>query len=169
MYAIDEHDRVVPFDGVPKLDAVASPIVLAPPSAVVLVYVIATPPHEWDRVWVETRATEPKQLAVVKFPGASSHMLGLPNDEVLHGHPLSSRGLQAYSAQEVLNSSWVRGLERVNSVHDRHDRERFLKLRHFIFTFHDVTFECIASRFSSETSCHSAVDILLPLMKEAEL
>jgi len=36
----------------------------------------------------------------------------------------------------------------MNSVHRLHDRDQFLKSkRHFIFAFHDSTFECIAHNF----------------------
>jgi hypothetical protein len=74
-------------------------------------------------------------------------MFGPPNDEAFAGHPLSVRGLTPYGVFEVKNSSWVRRLERMNSVHPRHKPERFARLKHFIFTFHDTTFECIAEGF----------------------
>jgi hypothetical protein len=78
-------------------------------------------------------------------------MLGPPNDEALLGHPLAARGLSHYGAYEVIDSSWIRKLERMNSVHDRHDSSRFFKdKRHFVFTFHDSTFECIARGFEVE-------------------
>jgi hypothetical protein len=40
----------------------------------------------------------------------------------------------------------------MNSVHPQHNRERFLaRKRHFIFAFHDSTFECIAEAFEIST------------------
>lgn len=69
-------------------------------------------------------------------------MFGPPNDEAFAGHPLADRGLNPYSVAEVQRSSWIRGLERMNSVHARHSRERFLEhKRHFVFAFHDSTFK----------------------------
>lgn len=41
----------------------------------------------------------------------------MPNDESLHGHPLFERGLAFYGAFRVENSSWIRALVRINSVH----------------------------------------------------
>ena len=35
-------------------------------------------------------------------------------------------------------------VERINSVHNGHRPERYDKLMHFIFTFHDSMFECVA-------------------------
>ena len=37
-----------------------------------------------------------------------------------------------------------RQLERMNSVHALHNPERFSRLVHFVFSFHDSTFECVA-------------------------
>jgi hypothetical protein len=59
-----------------------------------------------------------------------------------------SRGLAPYGEFEVVASSWIRSLERMNRVHPRHDAARFAELRHFIFTFHDKTFECVAKGVS---------------------
>jgi hypothetical protein len=75
-------------------------------------------------------------------------MFGPPNDEAFSGHPLASRGLSPWIVQEVVCSSWIRGLERMNSVHPYHRREAFSAFRHFVFAFHDSTFECVAEDFS---------------------
>ena len=76
-------------------------------------------------------------------------MFGPPNDEAFDGHPLASRGLTPYAEFEVIDSSWLRQLEKMNSVHPYHNRERFMaNLHHFVFAFHDSTFECIAASFS---------------------
>jgi hypothetical protein len=44
-------------------------------------------------------------------------MMGAPNEEAIAGHPLSDRGVEAFAAFEVKNSSWIRNLELMNSVH----------------------------------------------------
>lgn len=85
-------------------------------------------------------------VGVVRFR-ACAHMFGPPNDEAFGGHPLAGRGLRPYGAFEVVGSSWIRQLERMNSVHERHRPERFAKLRHFVLSFHDSTFECVAEHF----------------------
>ena len=59
-----------------------------------------------------------------RFEHCYAHMFGPPNDEALRGHPLAGRGLRPYAAFEIRQSSWLRRLERMNSVHPRHDRER---------------------------------------------
>lgn len=80
--------------------------------------------------------------ALVEFPGCQVTQFGYPNDEALDGHPLWGSVLDAYAVFEVLNPSWARRLEEQN-------RKVFpgtghWNLRHFIITFHDSTFECLA-------------------------
>jgi hypothetical protein len=43
----------------------------------------------------------------------------------------------------------------MNSVHAAHKAEDFVECRHFIFTFHDRTFECVVRAFA--ISLHDGV------------
>ena len=74
-----------------------------------------------------------------------------PNDEAFDGHPLGRRGLMPYGAFEIKHSSWIRELERMNSVHPYHSAERFEEFRHYVLSVHDTTFECVANGFDYET------------------
>jgi len=58
---------------------------------------------------------------------------------------LYQKGLRFYRVYEVQNSSWIRALERMNRVHPKHQSGMFSRYRHFIFTFHDTTLECVAN------------------------
>jgi hypothetical protein len=49
----------------------------------------------------------------------------------------------------------------MNSVHPHHDREGFARLRHYVFAFHDSTFECVARSFT-------AVEVEGPLTRVAQ-
>lgn len=90
--------------------------------------------------------TQAGKLAVIRFPLCSVFTFGSPNDEALSGHPLYGRGLQFYSVHRVESSSWIDLLERRNSVHHNHSRDRFLEdKRHYVFTFHDSTLECVVN------------------------
>jgi hypothetical protein len=130
MYTIDDQDRVVALAGVPAADAGAPmPLVIA---------------NEWNLFLSYGLAPDSQEQAILKFTSSRIHSIGPPNDEALQGHPLWHRGLCAYAILEVVGSSWIRSLERMNRVHPRHNPERYKALRHFIFTFHDGTFECIA-------------------------
>jgi len=87
--------------------------------------------------------TDDDRYAVVRFPLCSYLAFGAPNDEALDGHPLSRAGLEPYSVHEVHRSALVRELERRNSVHPMHDPASYLSQRHYVFTFHDSTLECV--------------------------
>ncbi|MFY9642450.1 MAG: hypothetical protein WCD20_19775 [Rhodomicrobium sp.] len=80
----------------------------------------------------------------IRFDSVSAHYIGWPNDEALHAHRLWGRGLTYYAMHEVANSDWLAELERRNSVHPRHIPGLFLRCRHFIGTYKDGTFECVA-------------------------
>lgn len=80
--------------------------------------------------------------AVIEFRRCLLSRFGLPNDEALPGHPLARLGLKAYGAFEVLNSSWRAEAEAQNRV--CFPATDYSEVRHFILTFHDSSFECLA-------------------------
>jgi hypothetical protein len=100
--------------------------------------------------WAPWRASVQRQVAVVRFHVAHEVYLGGPNEEAFSGHPLFEVGLSGTEFAEVKKSPWIAALERRNRVHPDHDRERFVKLRHFILPFHDETFECVAESVVGE-------------------
>jgi hypothetical protein len=150
MYRIDSRDRVAEIDAAPTPSTGAPELLLlADDHAVALRYVTA----ESDRQSEESEI----QVAIVRFD-SWAHYLGPPNDEALSGHPLYERGLRCYGMFEVQHSSWIRMMEQRNRVHDRHAPERFAQLRHFIITFHDSTFECVAESVIARTVLEKDAD-----------
>lgn len=138
MYSVDTRDTVSPLPDVPQSSAGAPcPIVLADEHTLILAYYLAA----------RDQATIDDSVAVVTFEGYDAMMFGPPNDEAFEGHPLATRGLSPYRAHEIKGSSWIRTLERMNSVHRSHRPERYDSLRHFAFAFHDSTFECVATGY----------------------
>jgi len=147
MYEVDGRDEVVPVPRAPQSSIGApSPVVVAGEHSVFLVYYIEDRDPGWDgqSVRVLDLDSANEYIAIIQFSACYAHMFGAPNDEAFTGHPLSKRGLSPYGAYEVLNSSWIRQLERMNSVHPHHNPSRFMRRHHYIFAFHDSTFECIA-------------------------
>ena len=98
-------------------------------------------------------------FAVVECERCSRSQFGYPNDEGLPEHPLYHQGLSdADGIAEVINSSWAAALEKQMETSARRiwgssydeaysvpegENQRFAG-RHFIFTFKENTFECIA-------------------------
>jgi hypothetical protein len=150
MYQVDDRDKVVKLDDAPQSSVGAPlPVVLSDEHTLLLAYLVQAPTPDWDGTSVRIVGLETtgERLALVEFLMYRTFMFGSPNDEAFAGHPLASRGLQSYAAFEIQNSSWVRQLERMNSVHPFHRPERFQRLKHFVFAFHDSTFECVAEAY----------------------
>ena len=156
MYLIDERDRVIELKDVPQSSVGAPlPIVLSDESTIVLAYIIQDSSPDTDRPG--------ESLALVEFELYQSYMFGAPNDEAFSSHPLAARGLHPYAAFRIDDSSWVRQLERMNSVHPNHNPNKFQELKHFVFAFHDSTFECVAKGFKI-LEHEGTLEGLLPIM-----
>jgi hypothetical protein len=154
MYNVDDKDRVIKLDDVPQSSVGAPlPVVLSDEGKTLLAYLRSDVPDDWDGSSIRIVGYESEwPIVIVEFKAVYALMSGPPNDEAFSGHPLYERGLHPYAAFEIINSSWIRGLEKMNSVHEYHRPERFEKMRHFVFAFHDSTLECVADGFEvSET------------------
>jgi hypothetical protein len=167
-YAPDERDRVVPLADAPQSDGGAPlPTILASDCRLLLVYLLQDTPEGWDGTRaprIVSPESEDMPVAVVEFRRPHAHIFGPPNDEVFSGHPLSGRGLSPYGAYVVEESSWIRALERMSSVHAHHKPEHFWKLTHYVFAFHDSTFECVAYEFSVSLHRGSLRDIVAAMV-----
>ena len=156
MYGVDERDRVVRMQDMPPCDVGSPrPVVLATEHELLVGYFLRTSIEEEESI---EAAEEP--VAIVRFRRPVVSTFGPPNDEAIQGHPLAARGLEPYDAFEVLDSSWVRELERRNSVHPHHDPRRYDRLRRVVLTFHDSTFECVAEGYASALGAESIESLL---------
>ena len=113
----------------------------------VLVCRASEPDPSWDGTSVKVVSPSDPALSallIYTFRGFHSIKFGGPNDEVMHGHPLSGRGLVQYGAHVIHESPWLAEEEQINSVHPHHNAEGYRRLRHYLFAFHDETFEALA-------------------------
>ena len=86
-----------------------------------------------DQVHIAYHLPDCRDSAVVTFSGVSSWNYGGPNDEGLAAHPLWGRGLTFYSFHEVLPPS--------------------ASARRWVGTFHDGTFDVVASAATVRSHC----------------
>jgi hypothetical protein len=161
MYEVDEKDRVVTLESIPQSSVGAPlPLIVANEGRTILAYYMESTDPSWNgttvRILDQERSNEP--IALIRL-ATFAHMFGPPNDEAFSGHPLASRGLHPYRAFRVENSSWIRGLERMNRVHEHHKSERFEQFQHLVFAFHDATFECVCREFDVRTEHGSMLDV----------
>jgi hypothetical protein len=163
MYQVDEKDRVIPLDDLPQSSIGAPiPLVIADEHRTALAYYLEDRDPLWDGTTVRmlNTATSDEPIAIVVFNQCYVHMFGPPNDEAFEGHPLENRGVHPYGIFRIEDSSWIRQLERMNSVHEHHKPERFWELQHLIFAFHDSTFECLCRSFDMKTRRGSLVSMV---------
>lgn len=171
MYEVDERDSVVELKDLPQ-SSVGAPIpcVLADEHRVILAYYMEERDPGWDgsTVRIVSSTTTGEPIAIVRFNICHAHMFGPPNDEAFQGHPLAKRGLHPYGVFRIEESSWIRKLEHLNSVHSCHDPERFWKLQHLVFAFHDSTFECICDGFDVTKTRGSIAGVIPDMIRLLE-
>ncbi len=167
MYQVHD-DRVIEIESAPRPDVGAPlPTVVGDEHRLLLAYIASVPDPDWDGTYVKVVSPESpnEPIAIVTFERPYCHLFGSPNDEAFEGHPLASRGLKPYSVSEVAESSWVRALERMNAVHPYHRPESFSDRHHYIFSFHDSTFECVARGFTVEVHHGSMLAVVQRMAK----
>jgi hypothetical protein len=101
---------------------------------------------------------------VVEIRGCSITKFGYPNDEALSGHPLYKRGLVGYGVFEVPNSIWIKQMTEQNRVAFPNPPDS--TQRHFIFSFHDSTFECVADELVATLSHENYQQLFERLTRE---
>jgi hypothetical protein len=87
---------------------------------------------------------EEEYVIGMKFSGPRKHRFGIPGNETIFGHPYYQQGLRAAGFYELENSDWIAELQEIARVHRYHNPDTWTKLKHYILTFHDNMFECVA-------------------------
>ena len=95
--------------------------------------------------------------AIVKLISPIKTTFGQPNDEALRGHPLYDKGLSGYNVCKVLNSKWRESIITCNRIAFPENEE--WPMRHFIISFHDSCFECLATDLEVKISNEKWNDI----------
>ncbi|RAS34413.1 hypothetical protein [Paraburkholderia bryophila] len=132
-----QEDHVVLLDSVPQPAAdAAEPFIVASARRVILAYPIAE--ADFERFGPFDPDDDPH--CTVLFPDAVFHRLGPPGEVDLEIHPLASQGLAGWSVHEVMNSSLAAEISAVESP--------IPAQRHFVITFNESTFECVASDYT---------------------
>jgi hypothetical protein len=129
-----------------------------------LLFFVKVVDPSWDGTYTTIKdpgSEQSESLALVEFDRCISAKLGDPNEDVLHdGHPLAGKGLEPYTAQLVHNSRWLAEIQKINSVHPCYRPDDWQKRNHYVFWFHDSTFECIAESFTVEVRHCSMPELL---------
>ena len=135
------------------------PMLVSGEHSLSLVFYLQAYDPDWDGTTVRLvgQNSSDESVCVVRFERPYAHMFGPPNEEAIDGHPLYKVGLKPFDAVEVIGSEWIEELCTRNSVHPYHSDDAFADFHHYIFTFHDTTFEAIASGYTVENIDQSSV------------
>lgn len=85
--------------------------------------------------------------AVVEFKRCLIARFGYPNDEARFSIPRYKD--VSYGIYEVLKSTWIEEVVRMNRYRFPHTTDAYVA-KHFLFAFHDDTFECLADDLTIE-------------------
>lgn len=169
MYQVDGSERIKPLSDVPQANGGApQPIVFSNEQRLLLAYSCSDEDEgPYDSVQIMTEESAGK-VALIEFRLPCIHMFGAPNDEAFTGHPLAQKGLQPYGAFEIEDSSWIRELAVMNRVHGRHNESRYGRLKHYAFSFHDSTFECVAESYAANLREGSLRDLMSEMLQRLQ-
>ncbi len=93
----------------------------------------------------------PEAWALVDFGWCVFAKLSSPYEceSVIDTHPLMGKGLEESTGQRVVNSCWIKDVERISAMSLDYRPECWRDLTHFIFSFTCATFECIARSYKA--------------------
>ena len=72
--------------------------------------------------------------------------------------------MKSYSIYELKNSDLIKSLQDIEKIHPQYNPKKWEMYRHFILTFHDNMFECIAQDFEireENTSIYNQAAVML--------
>ncbi|MBB6127112.1 hypothetical protein [Mucilaginibacter lappiensis] len=83
----------------------------------------------------------------LKFIRHNFFSFGPPNDEALNGHPYYELNLGSYSFYELQDSDLIAKISTYGRHHHFYNTRAYEKCHHYILTFKEQLFECVAHGF----------------------
>jgi len=148
MYLCNGSENLISLDIPQPYRDAPLPIVLADELNLLLSYVVADN-EETEEASGLANLYEDEPMLAVKFQNPLAHVQGPPDDGGIQNHPLASAGLEAYGIYVVENSPWIEQLRVMQIRSGLYRASDWEPLRHYLFCFHSMTFECIAEGYRS--------------------
>lgn len=111
-------------------------------------------------------------VLTLEFKQCLKYTFGMPGNESMYGHPYSKLGMQACSFYELRNSDLIESLREIDKIHPFYNSERWKMYKHYILTFHDNMFECVARGFEiieEKTSFYNEASGMLVRLNNKDL
>ncbi|MGJ8664813.1 MAG: hypothetical protein ACSHW7_00460 [Patiriisocius sp.] len=115
----------------------------------------------------ERNALIDEGTVMIKFANPLIHKFGSPNSEVLSGHNLYKFGIEFFEAHLIEDSTWLKEISTINSVHRYYKEEKFSKYKHYLLSFDDNTFECISKDYNITYSKMKMFDLILTILQKS--
>lgn len=148
MYQCSGNENLIALDIPQPYRDAPLPILLADELNLILSYVVAQSDEEEEYSGLGNFYEEEPMLAI-KFQNPLAHFQGPPDDGGIQNHPLAAAGFQAYGIYVVENSPWVDQLREMQIRSGLYRASDWEPLKHYLFNFHSMTFECIAEGYRS--------------------
>lgn len=103
-------------------------------------------------------------IFALKFKRYLKYKFGLPGNETIQWHPYTKLGMKSFSFYELKDSNFIRELEDIEKKHPYYNSQKWNLYKHYILTFHDNMFECIAQDFEirqENISLHNKIALIL--------
>jgi len=157
--------KLIEITEIPQMDTGApSPMIIANDNNLFVIYY----ENYIDRV--DESATDnlmlDNNILVLKFQHCYRFTFGSPNDETISGHRYYKLGLVPYAVFELQGSDLIEELKAINAVHPYFNSKNYDSLKHYIITFHDKTFECVAEGYEISAKNISLYSQSVSILKE---
>ncbi|MBD3670123.1 MAG: hypothetical protein HUJ29_05055 [Gammaproteobacteria bacterium] len=150
MYQSSGHETLLEVTTLPRPYRDAPlPIILADELNTILCYVVGDDDAQDASQSERLDHYEDEPMLAVKFHNALAHYQGPPDDGGIQGHPLYAQGLRADGIYVVENSNWLQSLKVMQINSGLYNASDWEPLKHYVFSFHSMTFECIAEGYRS--------------------
>lgn len=100
--------------------------------------------------------TQELDVALITFSHCFEYKMGMPDENLVGNHRLGKKGLREYEAHLIENSEWITELEKNYKVISNYSRDG-RQYQHYVFTFHDRSFECIASDYTIQIKTNTRI------------
>jgi len=154
--------------GLFEMDAGApSPLIISNDSELYVIFY--SDEVEWSGELHERNDIYDKGIVLMKFIGCLKYIFGKPSNETIQGHPYYQLGLRSFGFFEVRNSPLIKELQGIQKVHPNYDPSKWNLYKHFIISFHDNMFECVAREFEIREEKVSQYNQAISLLNEMSI
>lgn len=127
-----------------------SPLIIANDDELYLTFYIANEGYQHLDIPHQRSESNDIGICILKFKSYLKYTFGAPSNETIGGHPYYKLGMRSASFYELEGSDLVKQLQNIANVHPYYKPERWSLYKHYIVTFHDNMFECVAQEFVME-------------------